>query len=94
MAKVVVLLKVLPAEADTDMEALKNKIEEAITRLGEGFSLQSYNIEPIAFGLKALRLTVLIPEEIEGGTYSLEETIKGIEGVSEVEVEFVSRLSQ
>jgi len=93
LAKVVVFLKVLPVDVDVDIEALKDKIQDAIAKLGEGFSLQSYKIEPIAFGLKALKLSILIPEETEGGTYSLEEAIKNVEGVGEVEVEFVSRLS-
>jgi len=93
LAKVVVFLRVLPIDVNVDIESLKDKIQDAISKLGGGFLLQSYKIEPIAFGLKALKLTVLIPEETEGGTYSLEEAIKSVEGVSEVEVEFVSRLS-
>ncbi|RLF09146.1 MAG: elongation factor 1-beta [Thermoprotei archaeon] len=90
MAKVVVLLRVLPTDVDVDVEGLKEKIEKA---LGGGYTLQAYRVEPIAFGLKALKLRILMPEETEGGTSSLEEVIKGVEGVGEVEVEFVSRLS-
>ncbi|MDH5815556.1 MAG: elongation factor 1-beta [Candidatus Nezhaarchaeota archaeon] len=93
MAKVMVLLRVLPIDIEVDMEGLKDKIQAAIIKLGEGFALQSYRIEPIAFGLKALRLAIVMPEETEGGTYVLEETIRGVEGVGEVEVEFVSRTS-
>lgn len=88
-----VLLRVLPIDIEVDMEGLKDKIQAAIIKLGEGFALQSYRIEPIAFGLKALRLAIVMPEETEGGTYVLEETIRGVEGVGEVEVEFVSRTS-
>ncbi|MEM0083757.1 MAG: elongation factor 1-beta [Candidatus Nezhaarchaeales archaeon] len=93
MAKVVVFLRVLPVDIEVDMESLKDRIRTAVVKLGEGFALQSYSIEPIAFGLKALRLAIVMPEETEGGTYILEENIRNIEGVGEVEVEFVSRAS-
>ena len=66
MARVVVLLRVLPADVEVDVEALREKIQVAITKLGKGFALQSYKVEPIAFG---------------------------VEGVGEVEVEVVSRVS-
>lgn len=87
------LLRVLPADVDVDIEKLRKRIEEAIAKLGQGYMLQSYRVEPIAFGLNALKILILMREETEGGTYSLEEAIKSIEGVGEVEVEFVSRLS-
>ncbi|MEB3765801.1 MAG: elongation factor 1-beta, partial [Desulfurococcales archaeon] len=49
--------------------------------------------EPIAFGLKALKIIIAIPEETEGGTEKLEEFLKQVEGVEEVEIETVHRLS-
>jgi len=93
VAKVMVILRVLPADVEVDVESLKQRIQTAVLRLGEGFALQSYKVEPIAFGLKALRLAVVMPEETEGGTYLLEEALRGIEGVGEIEVEVVSRIS-
>ncbi|MCC6042927.1 MAG: elongation factor 1-beta [Candidatus Verstraetearchaeota archaeon] len=93
MAKVMVVLRVLPADVEVDVEGLSARIQMAISKLGKGFALQSYKIEPIAFGLKALRLIVVMPEETEGGTYLIEEALRGVEGVGEVEVEVVSRIS-
>jgi len=93
VAKVMVVLRVLPADVEVDVEGLSARIQTAISKLGEGFALQSYKIEPIAFGLKALRLIVVMPEETEGGTYLIEEALQGVEGVGEVEVEVVSRIS-
>jgi elongation factor 1-beta len=93
MAKVMVILKVLPADVDVDVEDLRRRVQTAVSKLGEGFALQSYKIEPIAFGLKALRLAIVMPEEVEGGTYSLEEAVRSVEGVGEIEVEVVSRIS-
>ncbi|MDI9620117.1 MAG: elongation factor 1-beta [Candidatus Nezhaarchaeota archaeon] len=93
MAKVAAFLRVLPVDVDVDVEGLKEKIKESLTALGKEFNIHSYKVEPIAFGLKALKLTVVMPEETEGGTYIVEEAVKRVEGVGEVEVEFVTRLS-
>jgi len=93
VAKVMVILRVLPADVEVDVEGLRERVQSAISKLGEGFALQSYKIEPIAFGLKALRLAVVMPEETEGGTYLLEEAVRSVEGVGEIEVEVVSRIS-
>ena len=46
--------------------------------------------EPIAFGLKALKITFAMDEN-KGSTDTLEEDINGIEGVNSVEVVDVRR---
>ncbi len=89
MAKVLVLLKVLPEDINIDLEELKEKIRNA---LPENYEIKGYDIEPIAFGLKALRLYILIPEYTEGGTDPLEKMVMNVEGVSQVEVEAVHRM--
>ncbi len=89
MAKVLVLLKVLPEDINIDLEELKEKIRKA---LPENYEIKGYDIEPIAFGLKALRLYILIPEYTEGGTDPLEKMVMNVEGVSQVEVEAVHRM--
>jgi len=88
MARVVVLLKVYPSSTELDLNELKDRIGRS---LPHGYELKDYSIEPIAFGLKALRLLIEMPEETEGGTEALEETIRSIDGVEEVEVETVHR---
>ncbi|AFK50987.1 translation elongation factor 1B [Thermogladius calderae 1633] len=90
MARVLVVLKVLPEDVETKPEELKERIEKA---LPEGYELKGYDIEPIAFGLNALRLYIFMPEQTEGGTEKLEETVSGVPGVSQVEVEIVHRVS-
>ncbi len=90
MAKVLVLLKILPEDINIDLEDLKERIKKA---LPEEYEVKGYDIEPIAFGLKALRLYVTIPEETEGGTEPLERIVSSIEGVSQVEVEAVHRIT-
>ncbi|OYT40328.1 MAG: elongation factor 1-beta [Desulfurococcales archaeon ex4484_58] len=90
MAKVLVIVKIMPTDIDVDLEELKDRISKA---LPEEYEVKNYEIEPIAFGLKALRLYIYMPEEVEGGTEPLEKAIAGVEGVSQVEVETVHRLS-
>jgi len=88
MAKVAVLLRVLPEGVEVPLEELAERIKGALP--GE-YEIVSKGEEPIAFGLKALLLKVLMPEEKEGGTSELEEIVGEVEGVSQVEVVMVSR---
>ncbi len=89
MAKVAVIMRVFPEDIDVNLENLVKEIEE---RLPEGYSVKAWDEEPIAFGLKALRLIITMPEESEGGTEPLEELISQIPRVSQVEVLMVHRV--
>ncbi len=84
MANVGAIIKVLPEGTEVDLKDLENKIKKAVNP-------KRIERQPIAFGLQALMVTVVI-QEAEGATDSLEEKIRAIEGVSEVSVESVSRL--
>jgi len=90
MANVLVIVKVYPSSVDIDLEELAARVAE---RLPEGYELARKSVEPIAFGLSALRLFIVMPEETEGGTSRIEEILSGIDGVEEFEVEAVHRLS-
>lgn len=89
MAKVAVVLKVFPSSVELEPAKLKEIIE---SKLPEEYKIRDYGEEPIAFGLKALKLVVEMPEETEGGTGRLEEILRSIPEVNEVEVEAVHRL--
>lgn len=90
MAKVLVGLKIFPEGLEVDLEDLTRRIGE---KLPEDYKIVRRGEEPIAFGLKALKLYISIPEETEGGTDTLERIISEVEGVSQVEVEMVTRMS-
>lgn len=91
MAKILVILKVLPESTEEPLDRLKEKIEKS---LPQGYELKGYDVEPIAFGLSALRLYIFMPEQTEGGTEPLEQAISSVPGVSQVEVEVVHRISE
>ena len=75
MGNVAVELKVMPESTETDLEKLKEEISKKM-------KIQDSKIEPLAFGLKQLKILVVVPD---GETGDLEGKIKTIEGVSEVE---------
>ncbi|MCS7107340.1 MAG: elongation factor 1-beta [Acidilobaceae archaeon] len=89
MARVVVAVRVFPSGVEVDHNGLLERIKAS---LPQDYSLVGSSEIPIAFGYKALRILVTMPEETEGGTDELENTLRGVEGVDEVEVEFVHRI--
>jgi elongation factor 1-beta len=88
MARVVITIKIMPDGVDTDLDNLLEQIKSAIP---EGTDVGAVETQPVAFGLKALRMN-LAREESMGGTDDIEAAISAIEGVSQVEVERVSRM--
>ncbi len=76
--KVAISLRIMPESADSDVEGIARKLNEI------GFELKDTKIVPIAFGLKAIEAVFLLPDEANASEH-LEEKIKGIEGVSDVE---------
>ena len=90
-ARVLVIVKVFPSDVNINLDELAARIEKA---LPEGYQIVKKATEPIAFGLSALRLFILMPEETEGGTSKLEEILSKVEGVEEYEIEAVHRIAQ
>ncbi len=88
MADVVVQMKVLPEGIEVDLNKLREEIKKV---LPEGMRIYKILEEPIAFGLKCLKVTVIMPEA-EGGTDPVENAISSIKEVQRVEVEIVSRM--
>ncbi len=91
MARVLAVVKVYPSGTEIDLDKL---VEDIKSKLPEGYEITKHQKEPIAFGLNALILYILMPEETEGGTSTLEDLLRSVEGIEEVEVEAVHRISQ
>ena len=91
MAKVLVTLRIFPETVDYKPEDLVDLIKKKIK--DKNYDVVGYGLEPIAFGLSALILNIVMPEDVEGGTEELESIISGTEGVSQVEVIRVTRVS-
>jgi len=83
MAQVAISLKIMPESPEIDLEKLKEKIAKKL-------KVQDAKIEPLAFGLKQLKMLIIAPEK--SGTEEIENTIRSIEGVKTVEIESVTLL--
>lgn len=89
MAQVRIVYKIFPSEAGDKL--LENIIHRLREKGGEvGFEVVDHRKEPIAFGLKAL-LVLIVLDEREGILEKVEEAINGMEGISSVEVVRMTR---
>ncbi len=79
----------LPSESDADIDSIPNILKET---LPERFKLLAHKKEPIAFGLYSL-LADFTLDDSEGQMELLEESIRKVEAVGEIEVINVSRQS-
>lgn len=88
MARVIVTLKIMPTEADTDLDSINEKVSKEIKKFGG--EVGKFEIEEVAFGLKALKIYFVL-DESKSNLDPLEEAIRGIEGVNSVDVIDVRR---
>jgi len=88
MGEVAVQLKIMPSGPDVDLKDLSNRITSQITDYGRMYSCE---VQPVAFGLKALIVSVIV-EDKEGGTEAVETSISGIDEVESVQVVAVTRM--
>ena len=89
MAQVVVTLRIMPQTPKVDLSELESKAKEEIVKFCNAQEFKT-EIQPVAFGLKALIIFFVMDEKI-GSTEALEQKIAGIEGVESVEVPDVRR---
>jgi len=90
MGKVIAIVRLLPEDADTDPRILEKAVRDGLPP--GTYEVLKSSIEPVAFGINALYLWIVMPEDIEGGTDDLEKRLSAIEGVSQVDVVSVSRM--
>ena len=88
MADMLVSLKIFPSDITVDLNQLRKQIEESLPK---DSSVRKFAEEPIAFGLKALIAHILIPEDKQDSLEKIENTIKQINGVSNVETFMMQR---
>jgi elongation factor 1-beta len=89
MANAIVTIKIMPEAPDTDLAAIeKVALREIEAYAGKGDT--KTEIEPIAFGLKALKITFIMDENL-GSPEPLEKTLASLEGVNSAETIDVRR---
>ncbi|MCL4450943.1 MAG: elongation factor 1-beta [Candidatus Thermoplasmatota archaeon] len=89
MGKVAVSFKVMPSDETKDLVAIEKGLKEDLSK---NYALGKSSIEELAFGIKVLKLIVIMGDE--GGLVdSVEQRIRSFQDVGEVEVEEVSLIS-
>ena len=88
MGKIVIAYKILPSESTVDLEVLKVKIKEKLEGVA---AVQRFAEEPIAFGLCALKVNMVLPEK-DGIMDETEKILNGIEEVGQLQVLGMTRL--
>ncbi|MDI9393913.1 MAG: elongation factor 1-beta [Euryarchaeota archaeon] len=83
MGDVAAKMKIMPESVDTDLAELKDRLKAVIPA---GAELHGDIAEaPIAFGLKALVVTLIVNDE-EGGTEAVEEAFSKVPGVENIQI--------
>ena len=83
MAQVIVTLKIMPTGTDVNLDELENEIKKTVNP-------ERITREPIAFGLVALNVIVFV-EDAAGQLETVENKLRAIDGVNEVEVTNMTR---
>jgi len=72
------LIEVVPDDPEKDPNEIFEKIKEI---LPSDVEVKDYKIEPFVYGLKKIKLLLVIPE-VEGKSDEIQKTIETIPGVS------------
>ena len=83
MGEVGLQYRVLPEGLEVDLEKLLADIKKA---LPEGANLKASQEKPVAFGLKALHILIVMDDK-KGGSEAVESAISQVPGVQSIELQ-------
>jgi elongation factor 1-beta len=89
MSRLVVRVKVLPSDAETNLDEVSKSLSDTIP---SGMELNSVTKEPVAFGLFSLLIDFIL-DDSEGQMDKLEHFLERTHGVGQFEVVTMSRRS-
>ena len=82
MGQVSITFEIMPESLEIDLEDIKSRVQ---SKIGEISKIEQTEIKPIAFGLKALMMNVLV-DDSEGIMDKLEAMIAEVEDVQSAKV--------
>ncbi|RMG31602.1 MAG: elongation factor 1-beta [Methanobacteriota archaeon] len=92
MGEVLLQYMIKGSSPEVDLEAVAKEVREKLATVDKRIKMQDgVEIKPLYFGIKGATVQFIIPEE-DGMQDKLEEFIRGIDGVEDAELTFVSRL--
>ncbi|HOT07780.1 MAG: Elongation factor 1-beta [Methanosaeta sp. PtaB.Bin039] len=86
MGTVAARIRVMPESTDINLNDLKQSIKAAVPSAAKLHAMEEL---PIAFGLKALIVVVLLDDKAGGGTTEVENAFSKVKGVESINVEEV-----
>jgi len=89
MSKLVVRVKILPSEAETNLDEVSKLLGETIP---SGIELNAVSKQPVAFGLYSLLIDFIL-DDSEGQMDKLDDFLGRTDGVGQFEVVTMSRRS-
>jgi elongation factor 1-beta len=89
MANAIATVKIMPESPEVDLAKVEEEAKKLIADFaGEGETKSE--IEPVAFGLKALKI-IFVMDEAKGSPDPVAEKITALEGVNSAEISDVRR---
>jgi elongation factor 1-beta len=89
MADVIITLKIMPVAPDVDLKVVEaNALEKILVFAGK--TQTKTELEPVAFGLKAVNIT-FIADEAKGSPDSVVDNITALESVASCTITHVTR---
>ena len=82
MGDIYAVYELVPCDTEVDLDAVAKKVPTVIPA-GVKFNEPDTKIAPVAFGLMKLQVAFVVGEDADVG--ALEESLRGIEGIDNVE---------
>ena len=89
MANAIATVKIMPVSPEVNLDELEKKAMEKIVAFNDNKETK-VEIEPIAFGLKAVKI-IFVMDEAKGSPDQVADQIREIEGVTSAEITDVRR---